>query len=76
MKVAEHSQNRSKMDHMKGRWFQLFFIDFQLFYFLTRIVRVIYRNTCNIEACLNYVITFHNNTILLRVESDNCLYLL
>jgi hypothetical protein len=34
-------QNRSKMDHFERRgcrWFQLFFIDFQLFYFLTRII--------------------------------------
>ena len=40
-KVAGHSQNRSKIDNLKGqrgcRWFQLIFIDFQLFYFLTRI---------------------------------------
>ena len=39
-KVAGHSQNRSKIDHLKGSvdWFQLFIIDFQLFYFLTRII--------------------------------------
>ena len=38
-KVVGHSQNRSKMNYFERgwRWFQLFFIDFQLFYFLTRI---------------------------------------
>jgi hypothetical protein len=40
-KVAGHIQNRSKMDHLnKGGvdGFSYFFIDFQLFYFLTRII--------------------------------------
>ena len=39
-KVVGHSQNRSKMNYFERgwRWFQLFFIDFQLFYFLTRII--------------------------------------
>ena len=38
-KVAGKSQNRSKIYHLKNRcrWFQLYFIDFQLFYLLTRI---------------------------------------
>jgi len=38
--VAGHCQNRSKMEVFKGgcRRFQLFFIYFQLFYFLARII--------------------------------------
>ena len=51
-KIAGHSQNRSRMDTVRTgqewtiwkegcRWFQLFFIDFHLFYFLTRIIPII-----------------------------------
>jgi hypothetical protein len=39
-KVAGHCQNRSKRGHFESgcRWFQLFFIDFHLFYFIVRII--------------------------------------
>ena len=41
--VTVHSQSRSIIDHLKVgyRWFRLFFIHFQLFYFPTRIIPVI-----------------------------------
>jgi hypothetical protein len=40
LKVAGQGQKMSKIDYFERgfRWFQPFFIDFQLFYFLTRII--------------------------------------
>jgi hypothetical protein len=39
-KLAGHGQNWSSMDvfEMGYRWFQLFFIDFQLFHFLACVI--------------------------------------
>ena len=36
---------------MGRRWFQLFYIDFQLFYFHTRIIPVNINNLCSIFRC-------------------------
>ena len=60
-KVPGHSQNWSKIDHLKRgcRWFQIFYIDFQLFYFITRIIPDIYTIHNNSQQDLY---TIHNNS--------------